>query len=1659
MHFRGVVSTVSSVLLIAGLAATGSVAQAQEPFSEEPSPLISIFSAVPVDADGILDGEPGLRVVPNEQTALAVDITPDADIVGGVASAVSFSVTLPTGVRYASVVNDLNVGVTGSWRCTSESQTVSCRLADGSIPTGSLARAVLRLTGAQDLPGSFADIEATSNAVVTQLDGTTMQVEGATRYPVLAATAVPPMVVLRDRGRPQPISDRNVVSVGVTVLGPLVGSPPMRITGLSPRNSSGKTLRGNGFTCNAIAGTCTANDSFRRIGDVSSITTWFKIPTTREFATLPITNRYLDADRSEVRDVNSLTVARNEIPGPAFAVEWETGSGQGVMPGEILRVRTLVTNTVLATHTPTLRVVMPDGVTATPSSSAWSCQRSGAVTTCTRKSPLGPEEADLVSWRVRADINAEPGTVDLRAVVTPGSRSRSVAPITIGSFGDPVVGITVAQRQGDRWRTWNDGSTREIDVNGSGLFRASLHNVGGGTLRAGQRVTLTQEFGAGVADVQLDSNTGQCTFTENRWQCTLRVSKDVPPGNLIGRVIVQVKPDEPADRVDLGPLQARVLGSGSPFTESTIRFAAVAERLPLYIAIERVSTFTAGGGGEMFIRLVNEDQSPIDGIRLIGTLPAGMRLSPAVGSRNWSCDERVTASGGREVVCVFARILTSDRPQALLRMPLLVDFDARVGPATIVWRADALIPNQQTGTTSVTVGINPAATLNVTAHPAVVPAGSGNVSPVTLRSGLVTEGDQAWTHAWRQMCTTPVDTWPEICDGASSTPIQMKATATGETTAFIPQAPTRDQSYVFRVDVSDGSSAVETEYVRVTSTPPGNRGDITPATFAPGIDCPASASTCVGEVVIPQWLTDTIPMNITTAQATFTQDPATGSFSALVDLPSGLSLVAPGATVALTSAVLEISATDQVLVTASATGTYAGPGGSTVPVTVSISPTSDGGAVAFARATQTWSQAFGMAGLVATDVVVAFERKGGSDSITTSVSGAAALPDSLRTEFSMPDAPALIAGTADKTTLAVNSRGRTPAGDLGTVSAATIEILIDGGNYSLAMDARFLQQRVNVVAPLQVQPVAWQARENLGLTQLGNTLFGDVVLAVNVAEGQEPQITLAGDVDVFGVSQRLTGPMFLDEGGTPVATLNMGPTTLSVSGFDLRDLEVQITIVGGRDRSFSFGTGSLSTMVLGEAVTFDGLQFVFADNLIQRIFDVTEVDFNVGSDVQVDGNLRLNYLAQPDTLTIGGDMGLQTGEFTFTDAQILMQPTCATVSTRYRAQGLFTVNAALEGLISAGGECSSEPVVDTLPAGLVCLRSQVPTLAVGDARGPGDVFITNAITEDQPVDCWSVNGMADQVQGVAFASLLLGAENLDNTVATRTEFGPGVVTADALGIATYSSGADVTTKAIPGGTLRIAGFTLAKVDIVGTNTDGTLNLKGELAFFGNTINFTGSYRDDNGVPVTSLTAQQQNIRMFGFVAQGRDISLSQSRSGGSLSMGTSFSIKGIGSWSKRMTFVVNGSDIRFYASGQTTLSVPGISFGITLTFTNCTDSTCTAGTNAQLRGNGHFAFSSLSFNTGQFVIDPVSLFSMNLSASGSFSSSVSSGIFSASAWGNYSVTLVINADSFQASGSVSGGASAKAWIAKASISIGTSVSFNPLQFCISIIGRNICFSI
>jgi hypothetical protein len=160
-----------------------------------------------------------------------------------------------------------------------------------------------------------------------------------------------------------------------------------------------------------------------------------------------------------------------------------------------------------------------------------------------------------------------------------------------------------------------------------------------------------------------------------------------------------------------------------------------------------------------------------------------------------------------------------------------------------------------------------------------------------------------------------------------------------------------------------------------------------------------------------------------------------------------------------------------------------------------------------------------------------------------------------------------------------------------------------------------------------------------------------------------------------------------------------------------------------------------------------------------------------------------------------------------------------------------------------------------------------------------------------------------------------------------------------------------------------------------------------------------------------------------------------------------------------MTFVVNGSDIRFYASGQTTLSVPGISFGITLTFTNCTDATCTAGTNAQLRGNGHFAFSSLSFNTGQFVIDPVSLFSMNLSASGSFSSSVSSGIFSASAWGNYSVTLVINADSFQASGSVSGGASAKAWIAKASISIGTSVSFNPLQFCISIIGRNICFSI
>jgi pimeloyl-ACP methyl ester carboxylesterase len=102
---------------------------------EESPPRISISSAVPVDSDGILDGEPGLRVVPNEQTALAVDITPDADIVGGVAvapGALAFEPSLnfyecpadaqPAGVQCASLTVPLD------WQTPDDGRTTEIAL-------------------------------------------------------------------------------------------------------------------------------------------------------------------------------------------------------------------------------------------------------------------------------------------------------------------------------------------------------------------------------------------------------------------------------------------------------------------------------------------------------------------------------------------------------------------------------------------------------------------------------------------------------------------------------------------------------------------------------------------------------------------------------------------------------------------------------------------------------------------------------------------------------------------------------------------------------------------------------------------------------------------------------------------------------------------------------------------------------------------------------------------------------------------------------------------------------------------------------------------------------------------------------------------------------------------------------------------------------------------------------------------------------------------------------------------------------------------------------------------------------------------------------------------------------------------------------------------
>jgi len=200
------------------------------------------------------------------------------------------------------------------------------------------------------------------------------------------------------------------------------------------------------------------------------------------------------------------------------------------LTGEILPVRTLVTNTVMAAHTPTLRVTAAKGLRLVPSASNWSCARSGQTVTCTRRAPLGPEEADLVVWRVRANESARAGTVDLRAAVGPGPRSVQRAPITIGSFGDPIVGITIDDRQGKRWRSWEDGSTREIAVDQVSPYRATLTNVGGGVLRRGQRVAITQTIGEGIADVLVDTPTASCTVTEDLLRCVIRATRDVAPG-------------------------------------------------------------------------------------------------------------------------------------------------------------------------------------------------------------------------------------------------------------------------------------------------------------------------------------------------------------------------------------------------------------------------------------------------------------------------------------------------------------------------------------------------------------------------------------------------------------------------------------------------------------------------------------------------------------------------------------------------------------------------------------------------------------------------------------------------------------------------------------------------------------------------------------------------------------------------------------------------------------------------------------------------------------------------------------------------------------------------------------------------------------------------
>jgi hypothetical protein len=759
-----------------------------------------------------------VTVADGQLTAVAVGLRPlGIDGSTSPAQAPSFALALPSGLDFVRVASDLDHGVTGQWQCTQAMRRLGCNLVNGrlggTIPTGRVAQAVIVLMNGGDPRGSVVIDASASGGMSGQAP---VRITAQSSLPIVSVPSVSPTVLLRDRGAPVPAGDRNGASLSLAVLGPAPATmPSLLIAPLAPKDSTEIVTTAPDFTCSSRA--CTSRNALP-IGSVTRVDASFVAGGKGKQVAWTVGARYVAGAQDSTTGLAAMAPVRqprNTLDGPNFDVEIHSPDGQSLPQGGRLPMSVSVLNQSSDRHAPRLAITLPPGVNATENDKAWNCAVAQSRMNCSHSSLRSGVRSSL-TITLQASRTAADGirVLDAREL---SSGTRVKHQLQLLDVGDPVAGIAVLTKETSGWQEWNDGSLRDMQVGLPTPLRFQFSNRGGDHLYAGSKVRVSMDSGAEADITRASSGLGTCSTSRGDLTCTLVASRDIAPGQIIGTVDVVVVPRAVASRLDVGDIRAKVLGSAGTDSRRALDFRAVQPLVPIHVTTKDIGPFTQSGVGEVSVRVRNDGKLALKGLEVIGSLPSGLSLAAPVNMGGWTC-----APIAGDVRCLYPRTVQAGAKAPLFTVGLRVGRGTTPGDRTLAWISTSGGNEYAFGRTESRLFVRPVVRIAPTALPAIVTprADAAPTTHVVLRSGIENDGDQAWTHSWRQMCLTKRERTLPVCQGASRTPVPPTTSGSHTTSVQIPTSPDTRQTYVYEVRVEDGSASLR-RTVDVTSVPMG----------------------------------------------------------------------------------------------------------------------------------------------------------------------------------------------------------------------------------------------------------------------------------------------------------------------------------------------------------------------------------------------------------------------------------------------------------------------------------------------------------------------------------------------------------------------------------------------------------------------------------------------------------------------------------------------------------------------------------------------------------------------------------------------------------------------------------------------------------------------